>query len=332
MTQTLIETGQTPQTRRIDWRRILGQLGPFIGIIFVVALFGALSPKKFLTLANMEVILLQAAVVGVAALGMTMIIISGGIDLSVGSNIAVSCVTTAIFLRDGHPASTAALAGIGAGTASGLLIGVLVTSLRLSPFIVTLGLWGALRGVAKLLADERSVSAPATWLNSLMGLLPQEDRWMIARPGVWIMLALAVFTALLLRYTRFGRHIFAIGSNEQTARLCGVPVVRTKILVYAIAGALTGLAGVLQFASLTIGDPATAKGYELDIIAAVVIGGASLSGGQGSVLGTLMGAIMMSAVFVGCSKLRLPNYYQEIATGVIIILAVALDRLQHRRT
>jgi ribose/xylose/arabinose/galactoside ABC-type transport system permease subunit len=158
------------------------------------------------------------------------------------------------------------------------------------------------------------------------------QRWMLVPPGVWLMIVFAAVVAALLRYTRFGRHVFAIGSNEQTARLCGVAVEPTKLAIYGIGGALAGLAGVLQFAYLTMGDPTTAAGYELDIIAAVVIGGASLAGGQGSVFGTLVGAMIMTTVSNGCTKLDLANWVQEIVTGGIIVFAVALDRLRHRST
>jgi ribose/xylose/arabinose/galactoside ABC-type transport system permease subunit len=175
------------------------------------------------------------------------------------------------------------------------------------------------------------VLAPDTWLNSLLTTLNAENRWMLLPTGVWLMLLLAVLVAAVLRYTRFGRHTFAVGSNEQTARLCGVGVGRNKLLVYAVAGALAGVAGVLQFSFLTVGDPTTAAGYELSIIAAVVIGGASLSGGQGSVLGALLGALFMTVVANGCTKVGLDNPIQEIVTGGIIVVAAFLDRLRRRR-
>jgi ribose/xylose/arabinose/galactoside ABC-type transport system permease subunit len=192
-------------------------------------------------------------------------------------------------------------------------------------------MWGAVRGLAKGLGNEQTVQAPETWINELLRLLRPDERWMIFTPGVWIMVVLALLVAGMLRYTRFGRHIFAIGSNEQTARLCGVPVARSKILIYLTAGALAGVAGLLQFSGLTMGDPTTANGLELNIIAAVVIGGASLSGGQGSVLGTIIGALIMSVVAKGSSAMGWRNWHQEIITGGIIILAVTLDQLRQRR-
>jgi ribose/xylose/arabinose/galactoside ABC-type transport system permease subunit len=154
---------------------------------------------------------------------------------------------------------------------------------------------------------------------------------MIVPVGVWILILLSVVVSVMLRYTRLGRHTFAIGSNEQTARLCGVPVNRVKIWIYTLSGAFAGLAGVMQFARLTVGDPTVAVGLELDVIAAVVIGGGSLSGGEGSILGSLVGALTMSVIRSGCSQMGMSNWVQEIITGIIIIVAVALDRLRHQR-
>jgi ribose/xylose/arabinose/galactoside ABC-type transport system permease subunit len=259
---------------------------------------------------------------------MTLVIASGGIDLSVGAQIALATVTLATLLARGWSPAAALLATVAGGAACGCLIGGLVTGLRLPPFIVTLGMWGGLRGLAKGLAGETMVVAPTTWLNDLLTALPPDRRWLLVPSGVWLTILLAVAVAVLLQATRLGRHILATGSNESTARLCGVSVDRTKLTVYAFASALAAVAGILQYAYLTVGDPTTALGMELDIIAAVVIGGASLSGGRGSVAGTLVGAMIMTAVANGCTKLDLPNWVQEIVTGVIIVSAVALDRFR----
>ena len=155
---------------------------------------------------------------------------------------------------------------------------------------------------------------------------------MLLPVGVWLLVIMAILVAVLLRYTRLGRHIFAIGSNEETARLCGVAVWRVKVIVFMLGGAFAGLAGLMQFSRLTVGDPTVAVGLELDVIAAVVIGGGSLSGGEGSILGTLVGALIMTVIASGCTQMEVPNYWQEIITGGIIIVAVALDRLRHRRS
>ena len=191
--------------------------------------------------------------------------------------------------------------------------------------IATLGTMTALRGIAKGLADEQKIDAPARGLDELMAVLPGER---LVPHGVWLALAAAVVFALLLNYTRLGRHAVAIGSNELTARLCGVPVARVRLAVYTLAGFLAGLAGILEFSTLTVGDPTDSVGLELEAIAAVVIGGGSLSGGQGSVAGTLIGALLLTVIKAGCTHLGMPNWIQEILTGAIIVIAMTLDRVR----
>jgi ribose/xylose/arabinose/galactoside ABC-type transport system permease subunit len=266
-------------------------------------------------------------VIGAGAIGMTMIIVSGGIDLSVGSVIALVTVVIAMAITAGWPPLLAALAGLGVAAGCGLFTGVIVTRLRLPPFIVTLGMLSMLRGAAKQITDGSTIFPDDfNWLNSLMTL----DGPLGLPGGVWLTVALAVVVSLALRYTRFGRHLFAIGSNEQTARLCGVPVERQKVLIYVWGTVFAGVAGLLQYSYLSGGDPTTAVGLELNIIAAVVIGGGSLSGGVGTVMGSLIGALIMSVVANGCTKLGFGNPLQEIVTGAIIIVAVLLDQLRRK--
>ncbi len=308
-------------------RRLLSALGPFLGLIAVVALFSALRPDEFLSVLNLKDVARQTVIVGLCALGMTFVIASGGIDLSVGSTIALSSVATALALRSDSGASAAVAAGFGAGLAVGLLNGGLVAVLRIPPFIVTLGTMGVARGIAKALASEQKVDAPAGGLDALMARTPAQA-WMLVAPGVWILFGLSLVAAFVLRRTVFGMNTLAIGSNEATARLCGVPLRTTKIAAYGLLGLLAGLAGVLQFARLTVGDPTGAQGKELDIVAAVVIGGAPLSGGAGSIAGALVGAFLMAFLANGCTLVGVPTFVQEIVIGGIIILAVALDRLR----
>jgi ribose/xylose/arabinose/galactoside ABC-type transport system permease subunit len=206
-----------------------------------------------------------------------------------------------------------------------VLNGVLITVLRVVPFIVTLGTMLLVRGAAKGLSDERRIEAPITWLNALLRTV-RDGNGLLLPWGIWLTIVLAIVVAITLQYTRFGRHLFAIGSNERTARLCGVSVERSKVAVYAIGGAFAGLAGVLQLSQLSVGDPTAAVGLELDVIAAVIIGGGSLAGGKGTVVGTVAGAAIMTVIQVGCSQQGLPNWVQQIVTGTIIVLAVALDR------
>jgi ribose/xylose/arabinose/galactoside ABC-type transport system permease subunit len=329
MTPSALEQSESPAQQLSAF---LGTLGPILGLVFVFMLFAILKPTTFLALDNLQIILKNTAVVGTAALGATVIIISGGIDLSVGSNIALCTVLIALSRRHGASPAGACLVGILTGAMVGLLIGVLVTQLRLSSFIVTLGLWGAVRGLAKSLANGAEIFTTPTWIGRLLRTLPPSERWKIFPPGVWLLLILTLLVAGVLRYTRFGRHVFGIGSNEQTARLCGVPVARTKLLIFVFGALFAGIAGILQFSYLNnMGDPTTANGYELNVIAAVVIGGASLSGGQGSVFGTLVGALLMTVVANGCNKVDMSNADQDMVTGGIIIAAAALDQLRERR-
>ncbi|RZO59551.1 MAG: ABC transporter permease [Sandaracinaceae bacterium] len=296
-----------------------------------MVLFAALVPDRFLSAYNFKTIATQTVIVALGAIGMTWVMVSGGIDLSVGSVIALASVVTAVLLREGHPELVALLGGLAVGAALGAINGLLITRLSIVPFIVTLGTMGIARGAAKYLADEQTVNADAGWLADLMTKTP-DPSWLLLAKGVWITLILAVIMALVLRRTVFGVHTFAIGSSEPTARLCGVPVERVKLLVYVLAGAFAGLAGVLQLGRLTVGDPTTAIGLELDVIAAVVIGGGSLSGGRGSIAGALLGAFFMAVLANGCTLSGVPNYVQEILVGAIIIAAVALDHLRRRAT
>jgi len=307
---------------------LLDERGVLVGLVIVALTFGALIGPQFFTGANLELMARQTAIVCVAALGMTMVIVAGGIDLSVGSIVALSTVVTALLLRHDASASGALLAALGAiaaGAVCGALNGILVTQLRVVPFIVTLGTMLLVRGAAKGLSGERRLEAPTTWLNDLLQTA-RNGRGLFVPSGIWITVTLAVAVALVLQYTRFGRHLFAIGSSERTARLCGVRITRTKIAVYTIAGALAALAGVLAFSKLSVGDPTVASGLELDVIAAVIIGGGSLLGGRGSIVGTMAGAAIMTVIQIGCSQQGLPNWVQQIVTGAIIVFAVALDR------
>ena len=312
--------------------RLVNSLAPFFGLFAIYLLFIVIGPESFSSPHNLETILRQTAIVGTAALGMTLVIIAGGIDLSVGSIIALVAVVIAAFLQAGVSPLLSAAAGIGVGIVCGFINGQLITRLRVVPFIVTLGTMLIIRGSAKGIAHEQKIDAPLTWLNNLLAALSPDASWQLVPAGVWIALLLAVIVALLLRYTKLGKHIVAVGSNEQTALLCGVPVNRVKVIVYTLSAGFAGVAGLMQFSRLTVGDPTVAIGLELDVIAAVVIGGGSLSGGEGSVAGTIAGALIMTTIRSGCSQMGLPNWVQEIITGAIIVIAVSLDRLRHRKS
>ena len=312
-------------------RSILVRLGPFLGLIgiflfFLIAVWIKTGRNSFATPGNLQTIALQSAIVGMAALGMTMIILAGGIDLSIGSTVALTSVVAACLMKfRGWPAFPAACGAVLAGGLCGLLNGVLITRLQVVPFIITLGTLLILRGSAKGLADEQTVIPAPSALDSLL------DVSSVLPSGVWLLAFLAAGVSVVLRYTRFGRHLFAVGSNEAAARLCGVPITRTKLGVYTLGGLFAGLAGLLQYSRLAMGDPTAAPGLELDVIAAVVIGGGSLAGGEGSVIGSLVGALFMMTIRYGCSQMGWPNWVTEIVAGAIIIIAVAGDRLRHRR-
>ncbi|MBL1216270.1 MAG: ABC transporter permease [Planctomycetes bacterium] len=367
----------------------MNQLGPVLGLACVWVFFAVVEHRtaqasglqpSFMSWHNQLLILLQTAVVGTAAIGATLIIISGGIDLSVGSTIALVTMVVAWLLRIGMPAPFAAFGGIYAGVICGLIIGSAVIghlgrcaaiaagvvlgawafwlgagvigtiviiavvsfvlfqldrrfipNVKLAPFIVTLGMWGVLRGVAKGFGNSQPIYPGSdSWLSNLMHDTPFGMKGLPVY-GVWLLLIVAGLAVLVLKFTRFGRHVYAVGSNEQTARLCGVHISRTKMMIYGIGIGCAGLAGLLQFSFLQMGDPSTAEGYELKVIAAVVIGGASLAGGEGSIIGTLVGALIMSVIDSGCGALHLDNWIQEVVTGIIIVLAVAIDRLRRRR-
>ncbi len=347
------------QLRRLS--TLFNTVGPFLILAFVMLLFGILlsfrdidetmrqanvhgwsgwrsslaqtdlvSAKAFFSLANLKIVLTQTVIVAIAALGMTMIIVSGGIDLSLGSVIAFSSVLGAVLIKHAVALPVVIVCTILAGGVVGLANGSLIAGFRMTPFIVTLGMLGVARGSAKWLAANQTVNFPQSKIAGLMTDPDPLGHW--PPPGVWVAIALAILTAFLMRRTVFGRHIFAIGSNEATARLCGIRTRLLKMLVYSIAGLFVGLSGVMQLSRLRQGDPTAAIGLELDVIAAVVIGGASLSGGTGSVLGSMIGALTMAVLRTGSQYMDWPNYMQEIIIGILIILAVGLDQLRQART
>ncbi len=393
-------------------QRLASTLGSFIALAVVVVLFAIadqlMNGEKatFLTSRNLTTITAQTATVAVAALGMTVLIISGGIDLSAGTAIALSATVMAWSLKEdvgprwfvgettiavGKQQDEAKSAikqtdrklevlaergatslevvevlkdksratadvgrleqrlktlrtlsvgvavplAIGCGCLCGLINGILVSYLRVVPFIVTLGTMQLYLGLSKQLAHETTVRPDRTLqvADGLVDLLSvrADALWLGLPSGVWLALLLAAMLAAVLRWTVFSRYVFALGSNEATARLCGINVRWNKIAVYVLGGLFVGIAGVYQFSRLTVGNPTSGSGLELKIIAAVVIGGGSLSGGRGTVIGTLTGALIMSVITSGCTMLGLQNPVQDMILGVIIVAAVTLDQLRQRR-
>ena len=312
--------------------KILANAGPFLGLAVVVALFWLAVPldgdqhQVFLSYHNFKTIFTQTVLVAIGALGMTIIIVSGGIDLSAGSSIAFTSVVGALAIRSGFDVVPTVLVTVAAGGLVGLVNGALIAGLRLVPFIITLGTLCIVRGAAQRLGQNQTINFDP---SPITGWMRTADPFGRALPaGVWVTLGLAVATAVVLRQTVFGRHVFALGSNEATARLCGLPTARIKVAIYALAGCFFGLAGLFQVSRLGVGDPTAAVGLELDIIAAVIVGGASLNGGVGTILGSMIGALTMAVLRNGSQLMGWENSEQLMIIGVVIIMAVYIDRLR----
>jgi len=320
--------------------------GPVIGLAVVLALFIALigadaSPgklAKFLSVDNLQIIAHEATIPAIVSLGMLLVIISGGIDLSVGSVVAlVTVVTMRVYVEFYHQtgATTASVlavaSGVGVGGLCGLVNGLVVTGLRLPPFVATLGMFSVARGLAILLSHRKLLAFPADtrpgWVDELARV---HVRPWVFNPGFWSAVVLALVVAVLLRRTVFGRYVYAVGSNEATARLCGVPVKRVKLWVYMLAGLLAGWAGIIAFAHGSSGNPTGNEGLELEVIAAVVIGGASLAGGRGTVLGTILGVLILGVLNNGVNTYNVPVEAQHILIGVIIVANTALSQWNSR--
>ncbi len=309
-------------------KHLLAKGGPFIGLILVIVLFSLPTETRefFLTYHNFKIIFTQTVIVAIGAIAMTMIIVSGGIDLSAGSSIAFTSVVGALLIQREFGTIPTVILVLLAGAIIGLVNGTMIAALRMPPFIVTLGTMSMIRGAGKWRADNQTVNYEGSPINQWM--TTADPAGYALPPGVWVAIVLATVTAVVLKNTVFGRHVFALGSNEATARLCGLPTVRLKIMIYALAGGFFGLAGLFQLSRLRQGDPTVAVGLELDIIAAVIIGGASLSGGVGTILGSMIGALIMAVLRNGSQQMGWPTYFQEIIIGLVIIVAVFLDRLR----
>jgi ribose transport system permease protein len=268
----------------------------------------------------------QTAVINIMALGMTMIIIAGGIDLSVGSILAMGGLFGTLAMERGASIPAGVAIGVLTGLACGLVNGALTTRLKIAPFIVTLGTLGIFRGVTLIVSN----GLPVHKIPPQFSFLGEGS--ILGAPFVlWVLVACAVMTHFILERTRLGRYAFAIGSNVDAAVYAGIPVGFHTTAVYAIGGMLTGLAGMIEASRLMTGQPTAGQGYELQAIAAVVIGGGSLHGGEGTVLGTLIGAFIMGLLSNGSDLLGVSPYLQQAIIGGVIILAVTVDELRKRR-
>ncbi|MCH7226343.1 ABC transporter permease [Haloferula sp. A504] len=300
-----------------DWRSRFGLL---IALVLTVTILAILRPH-FLSSANLLNVVRQISINGMLAVGVTFVLLTAGVDLSLGSVVALAGVVAAHFAHPGDypvfvPVAMGVLVGIGCGAVNG---GV-VTWGKVAPFIATLGMMTVARGLALVASGGRPVSNMSDEMKALAG-----DLWGIPVPAI-MLAVVAVAAWWVLKYTRIGRHIYAVGGNENAAHAAGIHVGRVKMFAYTICGALTGLAGVMLAARITTGQPNAGVAYELDAIAAVVIGGTSLSGGIGTIGGTILGALLMGVIGNGLDLMNVSPYYQQIVKGAIIVGAVWLDR------
>lgn len=298
--------------------------GPLGGLIALVVVMAVLS-RDFLNGRNLLNVGAQASVTAILAFGVTFVIVSAGIDLSVGSVAALSATVVAwAATSEGLPVWSAVLLGLAVGAGAGLVSGALVAYGRLPAFIATLAMLSIGRGLALVISGGSPIAFPSS-----VGRLGDTIGGRLPVP-VLVMVAMGLIAALVLARTYTGRAMFAIGGNEEAARLSGIDVKRRKLVVYALSGLFAAVAGIVLAARLTSAQPQAAAGYELDAIAAVVIGGASLSGGSGKVSGTLIGALILAVLRNGLNLLSVSAFWQQVATGLVIALAVLLDTLRRR--
>ena len=317
------------------------RISAFATLVFLIAAFAFGNPA-FLSVNNALTVLLQTSVIGLIAIGMTIVIITGGIDLSVGSVLALAGTVTGMLVKAGLPVPLAMLVGVAVGALCGLINGLVITRMRITPFVATLGMMMIARGTALQLTG----AAPISQLGQAFGILGNGALFRSVEklpnglsrlifPGIpypaILLLVIAIAAAFLLRRRTLGRHIYATGSNEEAARLSGVNVERTKIAAYALSGALAGLAGIVLMSRLVTAQPNEGVMYELDAIASAVIGGASLMGGVGGVSGTMIGAFIIGVLRNGLNMAGVSAFIQQIIIGFVVILAVFIDQMRSRR-
>jgi ribose transport system permease protein len=307
------------------WKKFSRELGIIIALLILVAVFGIIEPL-YLTPGNLLDIVDQSVINGLLAIGITLVIISGGIDLTVGSSMAIVIVVMGNFLVRGLHPVVAIVLGIFLGLILGAINGFLIAKMKLQPFIATLGMMSVYRGIAYLVTGGWPVlNIPSYFRNTMDG-----DIGGLIPSSIVIFLIVTAIGFVLLKYVKFGTYLYSIGSNEEATLLSGVNVDFNKIMAYALCGVSTALAGMVLLAKLGTGEPAAGQGYELNAIAAAAVGGTSLSGGKGTMLGTFFGAILLQALKVGLVVLGVDTFWQYIATGVIIIVAVYLDIVQEK--
>ncbi|MCA2982139.1 MAG: ABC transporter permease [Gemmatimonas sp.] len=310
--------------------RRLAALGPLLALLLAVAFFATQSPR-FLTLGNFSLVAQQVTVVGVLAIGQTLVILTAGIDLSCGMLMALGGVVMTLLAGQSgmHPA-LAILAGVGTTTLAGLVNGLLVTRVTLPPFIVTLGTMNIAFALTQIVSRSQTVTDLPPLLTALGNTVPLLGT-RVAH-GTLLLLALFLVAWWLLRETAAGRHVYAVGNNREAARLAGIDTNRVLLAVYTLAGALYGVASLLAVARTGVGDPQAGQTENLDTVTAVVLGGTSLFGGRGLILGSLVGALIVGVFRNGLTLMGVSSVYQILVTGVLVILAVATDQWSRRAT
>jgi ribose/xylose/arabinose/galactoside ABC-type transport system permease subunit len=302
-------------------RKLPQQLGLAVALAALMIGLSVAHPN-FVSLGNLINLVRQISINGILAVGVTYVLLTGGVDLSLGSQVAFTGVIAAMFAHPGqHAAIVPIAAGVAGGALCGAINGFLVTRGRMAPFVVTLGMMTSARGLALLLSGGRPVSN----LSPAFTGIGSGDFAGIPAP-TWILLTVAAASHVFLRRMRLGRHVYAVGGNESAARASGVHVSTVKLICYTVCGAMAGLAGVVLASRITTGQPNAGIGYELDAIAAVVIGGTSLNGGSGGIGGTILGALLIGVINNGLDLLNVSSYYQQVIKGLIIVGAVWLDR------
>ncbi|MDQ2934062.1 MAG: ribose ABC transporter permease [Chloroflexota bacterium] len=307
------------------WIRWAAEYGIYVAFGLLLVGLAVVSPV-FATPSNLFNIALQSSINALLAFGMTFVILTAGIDLSVGSLLALSGgLAGGLMVGGGLPWPLAALVGLAAGTALGAINGVAITAFRIPPFIATLAMLSIGRGLTQLYTGGR----PFTGLDPAFNQLGQGEIGPVPIP-VMLMIVVVAAGWVVLRFTVFGRHVYAVGSNREAARLAGVPVAAVLVAVYAISGLLAALGGLVITARLSSAQPTAGAGFELDAIAAVVVGGMSLSGGEGSILRSLIGALIIGVLNNGLNLLNVDPFVQPVVKGLVILVAVGLDRLKTR--
>ena len=324
-------TSSTPQPSAtapaaVEEQRTPISLGRESGSVLVLLIFVAaliLTTNDFLTLTNLDNLVRQVAVFAILSVGELFVILTGGIDLSVGSILGLSGGVTALILASGASIPVAILVGLGVGLVVGLVNGLLVSRLKLPPFIATLGMLGIARGLVLLITGAKTIAQLPDAFNNIA------NGFILGLPSLfWILIIVTILAAFVLGRTIFGRYVYAVGSNAESSRLSGVPVNFVLLGVYCISGLLAGFAGVLTASRLGAGIPTAGTGYELQAIAGAVIGGASLSGAKGRAIGAVLGAVIMALLANGGNLLGIDPFYLQIAIGLLIIMAVYFDHLQ----